>query len=67
MAGVTQGLLLTRRAAAAHAGLSARTLGRLVASGQFPAPIAVPGLQRGRYRLADIDAWLATLKASPRA
>ena len=63
---MTQGPLLTRRASAAHAGLSARTLGRLVAAEQFPAPVMVSGLQRGRYRVADVDAWLAALKPGPR-
>lgn len=53
--------LLRLRAAALQAGLSLRTVQRLVARGQGPRIVVLPGL-RGRWvRRTDLAAWLETL------
>lgn len=45
-------------------GLSRDTLGRLVKSGRFPAPVYV-GIRR-LWRIEDLDAWASGLSSSPR-
>jgi excisionase family DNA binding protein len=50
---------LPLRVAARLIGVSDRTLGRRVASGEVPAPVSLPGLRHRRFRRADIMALLA--------
>ena len=54
--------LLTYRVTGALVSFSPRTVRRLVAAGEFPAPIVVPGLRGKRFRRASVLGWLARLK-----
>lgn len=38
-------------------------LRELMAAGQFPAPVQIPGIRAVRWRRADVEAWIAALPA----
>ena len=54
-------LLITLEQAAQRLAISRRTLERLMASGQFPAPLKLG--RSARVEVADVDAYCAQLRA----
>lgn len=55
-------LLVAASDAARMLGVSTRTLWRWAASGRVPPPVRIGGC--ARWRVADLDAWVAALRPS---
>ena len=55
---VEHGKLLTRRQAASYLGLAVQTLASWRCTGRYGLPVVKVG-RSVRYRLADLDAWIA--------
>ena len=56
-------LLVDVKEAAHLCGLGVRTLWRLVSEGTAPGPVRLPGRRITRWRVADLEQWVASLEA----